>query len=718
MKQITILLILILMNCSNLFADGFNSVHSKDGITVWAAGNNGSIFYSSNGGQNWINSLVGSYTHNSVFATNSKVFIVGNSGSIRVSENNGGYWSFIPKGNRNLNSVHFVDDNLGWTVGDAGSIYKTTDAGATWDTQTSPVTENLNSIKMQSPTSGVACGNNGKVIYWDGNSWNLYTTSVTNNLLSIDRKNNTIIATAEDGIIIKSTNSGLNWITIDYKSEVKPNITSVFMFDENTFYSCGGGGFIRKSIDGGDNFTFQENPMMGNLVDIYFYNSNQGWAVSSLNNAVLRTTNGGNTWSLPDGTTVNYTWTNKQAGSSNIGNGFCLHPFNKNAIFIAMGNKVYRSYDRGETWSQFSTITPGSRAHTFFVSSVDTNYMLASMDESAGKVLRSSNYGANWTVVWNGALTSYGMPMIADQTTPNQVYLNPDNSVLLKSTNWGLNWTNVGTKVFRSPDNLTVAWNDPNVIFSGDGVTGSGVAELFKTTNGGLNWSLVHSVSGSEIPFTVVSKLDQNLSYHSCWSSGGIWKSTNHWTTFSQVAGTGNAWAVDIAKDDPTVVGYGVYGSAVYYSTNSGVSFTSSNVGSSPEAGMYFYDRGTLLSQKGGGVYKMKITYNVPFITSVSNLSNEIPEKFLLSQNYPNPFNPDTKIKFDIPSVSGKQNYFVSIKVYDAAGKQVSTLIEQSLLPGVYETTWNAGGNSSGVYFYSLMIDGKEMDIKKMILIK
>lgn len=614
MKQLTFIFLFLTIHFSNVLAGGFNSVYSNDGSTVWAVGNNGLICYSNDGGQNWGSSIVGSLTHNSVFATNSNIIAVGNSGSIRVRLINGDFWSFIPTGLQNLNSVNFINDDTGWIVGDAGSIYITTDAGLTWNSQTSPVSENLNSVKMFSSNSGLACGNNGKVIYWNGTDWNVYSTSVSYNLLSVDKKNNTIIATAEDGIIIKSVDDGNNWSIINLKSEVKPNVTSVFMFDENIFYSCGGGGFIRKSNDGGSSFTFQENPMMGNLVDIYFYNSNQGWAVSSLNNAVLRTTNGGVNWLLSTGTTVNYSWSLKQSGSGNIGHGFCLHPFNKNAVFIAMGNKVFRSYNKGETWTQISTLSPGSKAHTFFVSSVDSNYMIASMDESAGKILRSTNYGLNWSVTWTGALTSYGMPLMADQTTPNQVYLNPDNSVLLKSTNWGLNWSSVGTKVFRSPDNITVAWENPDVIYIGDGVTGSGVAELFKTTNGGLNWTLVHTVSGSEIPFTVVSRLDPNLTYHSCWSSGGIWKSGNQWTSFNQAAATGNAWAVDIAKDDPTVVGYGVYGSTVYYSTNSGSTFASSSVGSSPEAGMLFYDRGTLLSQKGGGVYKMNINYNVPVV--------------------------------------------------------------------------------------------------------
>ena len=333
------------------------------------------------------------------------------------------------------------------------------------------------------------------------------------------------------------------------------------------------------------------------------------------------------------------------------------------------------------------------------------------MDEASGRVVRSTNYGVSWITVWGpGALTSYGMPMMADQNTPNQVYLNPDNSALFKSTNWGLNWSQVGTKIFRSPDNITVAWENPDVIYSGDGVTGSGVAELFKTTNGGLNWSLVHTVSGSEIPFTVTSSLDPNVSYHTCWSSGGIWKSTDMWSTFTQVAGTSNAWAADIAKDDPTAVAYGVYGSGVYISTNSGSNFISTSVGSSPEAGMLFYDKGTVLSQKGGGVYKLNITYDVP--TAAEHYSEYVPQKFELFQNFPNPFNPSTTVKFFLP-VSG----VATLTLYDIEGREIKTVFNGYFKSGHSSVTLNGKDLASGVYFYKL-ISGDFAQTKRMVLLK
>jgi len=87
--------------------------------------------------------------------------------------------------------------------------------------------------------------------------------------------------------------------------------------------------------------------------------------------------------------------------------------------------------------------------------------------------------------------------------------------------------------------------------------------------------------------------------------------------------------------------------------------------------------------------------------------------KFSLKQNSPNPFNPTTTINFELP-VSG----FTSIKVYDIAGRVVSTLVSEFKQMGIYSVTFNGSDLSSGVYYYKLDVEGRFTDIKKMILIK
>lgn len=83
-----------------------------------------------------------------------------------------------------------------------------------------------------------------------------------------------------------------------------------------------------------------------------------------------------------------------------------------------------------------------------------------------------------------------------------------------------------------------------------------------------------------------------------------------------------------------------------------------------------------------------------------------------LLQNFPNPFNPTTTIKFTIPESS-----FVSLRVYDLLGNEITKLISEFQLAGGYEITFNGSDLPSGVYFYNLTT-GSYTSTKKMLLLK
>lgn len=99
---------------------------------------------------------------------------------------------------------------------------------------------------------------------------------------------------------------------------------------------------------------------------------------------------------------------------------------------------------------------------------------------------------------------------------------------------------------------------------------------------------------------------------------------------------------------------------------------------------------------------------------------NIIPSNFKLEQNYPNPFNPSTKIHYTIPNIitgGAKQSKLVTLKVYDALGNEVVTLVNEEKHAGTYETEFSADGLSSGIYLYKLQ-SGNSSETKKMILLK
>ncbi|MCK9209687.1 MAG: T9SS type A sorting domain-containing protein [Ignavibacteriaceae bacterium] len=99
-------------------------------------------------------------------------------------------------------------------------------------------------------------------------------------------------------------------------------------------------------------------------------------------------------------------------------------------------------------------------------------------------------------------------------------------------------------------------------------------------------------------------------------------------------------------------------------------------------------------------------------ITSINSDENSSPNLFRLYQNYPNPFNPSTTINYELPTTS-----FVSLKVYDALGKEVAILVNQEKPAGNYKTDFDGSRLSSGIYFYTLRADNFVQN-RKMILIK
>jgi hypothetical protein len=101
----------------------------------------------------------------------------------------------------------------------------------------------------------------------------------------------------------------------------------------------------------------------------------------------------------------------------------------------------------------------------------------------------------------------------------------------------------------------------------------------------------------------------------------------------------------------------------------------------------------------------------------LNNNDNMLPEKFELYQNYPNPFNPSTTISFALP-----KSELVKMKIYDILGREIRTLINKTMQPGIKRIEWDgrdSRGNavSTGIYFYRLDA-GKFSEVKKMLIIK
>ena len=93
-------------------------------------------------------------------------------------------------------------------------------------------------------------------------------------------------------------------------------------------------------------------------------------------------------------------------------------------------------------------------------------------------------------------------------------------------------------------------------------------------------------------------------------------------------------------------------------------------------------------------------------------LAGALPDEFGLIQNYPNPFNAQTTIEYGLPEAS-----HVAIEIYDLLGNRVITLLDGSQEAGYHQVTWNAEGQSSGMYFYMIRA-GDLVETRRMLLLK
>ncbi len=111
-------------------------------------------------------------------------------------------------------------------------------------------------------------------------------------------------------------------------------------------------------------------------------------------------------------------------------------------------------------------------------------------------------------------------------------------------------------------------------------------------------------------------------------------------------------------------------------------------------------------------------------LVNVEKASMNLPTEIRLENNYPNPFNPTTTIKYTIPTPlnppfakgGNARGVFITLKVYDILGNEVSTLVNKQQSPGNYSVIFDANNLPSGVYFYTLRVNSLVQNKKMMLL--
>jgi photosystem II stability/assembly factor-like uncharacterized protein len=357
----------------------------------------------------------------------------------------------------------------------------------------------------------------------------------------------------------------------------------------------------------------------------------------------------------------------------------------------------------------------------------------ASSGTDTGYVMKTTNGGNNWLIQFQGIIQFNAIQFIDNNTGYTVGSLPP--GIIKKTTNGGLNWFTASTFTAYPILDLSFVNKDTGWVCSDDPFDGG----VVKTTNGGMNW--VQELSAS-FPTTKLFFLNPDTGWAAC-QSNKLYRTTNGGTNWNLQATLSQINDIYFFNKNVGIVSSGFSyrttdGGFNWVQTNDGgikLSFASDSIGwagsnfnkimktitggnswfrqSSPIFDNSSSQAIDTLKAWAGGNGLVHTTDGGGPPLSIHQIGNEIPKDYKLNQNYPNPFNPSTNIKYQIT-----KSKYVTLKIFDITGKEIATLVNQKQEAGTYEVDFSGEGLSSGIYFYTLIVDGNVIDTKKMVLLK
>lgn len=127
-------------------------------------------------------------------------------------------------------------------------------------------------------------------------------------------------------------------------------------------------------------------------------------------------------------------------------------------------------------------------------------------------------------------------------------------------------------------------------------------------------------------------------------------------------------------------------------------------------AGAVPYDNQVQYLQDG---YVVIFSGSHKWVTNIPGRDGSCPCEFELSQNYPNPFNPATTITYRLPT-SG----MVRLAVFDLLGREAAVLVNERRDAGSHEVNFDGSRFASGVYFYTLTFNWREMQSRRLLILR
>ncbi len=374
--------------------------------------------------------------------------------------------------------------------------------------------------------------------------------------------------------------------------------------------------------------------------------------------------------------------------------------FNAQIGYILNDNQcIFKSTNGGINWN---SIFCGSIRDIFMCSPLVMYRSYSGTYSSA--FAKSTNEGSSWVTLISGSTSSLGNIFFYDENTG---WVSNSSNLLYVTTN-GSNFSEI-----TLPVNLRNLYKPIFFINPTTGYYISTDSRVYKSTNRGFNWVLwgIPDLYVENYLFTD-SLTGYMCGYYYNYVPGLLKKTTNGGVNWTEVLRDTTATITRLFFID-SHTGYALAGSKKLYRTaNGGLNWSMQIPDTSALAsirGIHFINAytGWLVGNYGAVLYTSNggSTFAEEPVASV-------PDKFRLGQNYPNPFNSSSKFKFETGKLGS-----VKISVYDIQGREIETILNKKLIPGIYEVNFDGSMLTSGIYFYR-MIAGNYSETKRMILIR
>jgi len=416
-------------------------------------------------------------------------------------------------------------------------------------------------------------------------------------------------------------------------------------------------------------------------------------------------------------------WTQQTNGLQFWKQGNAIDACDSNIAVMAVDSILYKTVDAGNSWEKISYPSSVNETGTD-VSVIDSSHFWVSTD--AGRILSTSDGGINWSVQFYDTTKTQFMDYVKMFDINNGVAIGDavgNNPFLFLTTaDGGKNWVSANYNNFQGlwSENL---WRSISFVSTKIGYFNGTYnlqlpKQLLKTTDNGKSWTnMNYNNYGFLIKF-YNEKLGFVISTQGLPGFNFAFNRTkdggNNWETLYPPSNDFQNYPSDLefVPGNPSELWF-ANSVNLYFSTDTGRTWTAQKIynGNLNGSEIVFTDNNhAWLLCDGGKVFYT--SNNGGIITAVSPAVSNTPSEYLLKQNYPNPFNPSTTISFSIPKTS-----FVTIKVYDVLGREVTTLVNEEKSPGNYSVNFNASNLPSGVYLYRIQA-GFYSVVKKMELLK